>query len=63
MAALPCNDAFYDVSVSITARDSVADEQVRRENVPHEWVPCTHPEGRLYFYHPQKVTTTWCLAF
>ncbi|EIW55210.1 uncharacterized protein TRAVEDRAFT_31017 [Trametes versicolor FP-101664 SS1] len=24
------------------------------EDVPPEWVACTHPEGRLYFYHPRK---------
>ncbi|KAI0631094.1 hypothetical protein C8Q77DRAFT_1062481 [Trametes polyzona] len=24
------------------------------EGVPPEWTPCTHPEGRLYFYHTQK---------
>ncbi|PIL23459.1 hypothetical protein GSI_14770 [Ganoderma sinense ZZ0214-1] len=30
------------------------------ENVPHEWIPCTHPEGRLYFYHPRKRIYTDC---
>ncbi|KAI0356096.1 hypothetical protein OH77DRAFT_1401749 [Trametes cingulata] len=24
------------------------------EGVPEEWMPCIHPEGRLYFYHPAK---------
>ncbi|CDO70476.1 hypothetical protein BN946_scf184569.g19 [Trametes cinnabarina] len=24
------------------------------ETVPADWVACVHPEGRLYFYHPQK---------
>ncbi|KAI0823006.1 hypothetical protein BC628DRAFT_1326187 [Trametes gibbosa] len=22
--------------------------------VPDDWISCTHPEGRLYFYHPEK---------
>ncbi|KAI0676470.1 hypothetical protein C8Q78DRAFT_1065287 [Trametes maxima] len=24
------------------------------EDVPPDWIPCAHPEGRLYFYHPTK---------
>ena len=31
-----------------------------RDNVPHEWTSCTHPEGRLYFYHPRRVR---CAAY
>ncbi|EJF57927.1 hypothetical protein DICSQDRAFT_157070 [Dichomitus squalens LYAD-421 SS1] len=30
------------------------------ENVPLDWVACTHPEGRLYFYHPRRRIYTDC---
>ena len=28
----------------------------RRYHLPPDWEACTHPEGRLYFYHPVKVS-------
>ena len=28
---------------------------IHRDHLPPDWEACTHPEGRLYFFHAAKV--------
>ena len=37
---------------------------IHRDHLPPDWEACTHPEGRLYFYHAAKVCSrniSWTL--